>query len=47
MTFVFVLLPSTKTDDTLMTKAQYLTIAESKWADLEKLQEQQDFLAYE
>jgi hypothetical protein len=32
---------------TMLTKEKYLAIAESKWADLEKLQEEGDFLAYE
>jgi hypothetical protein len=31
----------------MLTKAQYLSIAESKWADLEKLQTEGDFLVYE
>jgi hypothetical protein len=31
----------------MLTKEKYLAIAESKWADLEKLQEEGDFLAYE
>ncbi len=31
----------------MLTKEKYLEIAESKWGDLEKLQEEGDFLAYE
>lgn len=31
----------------MLTKEKYLEIAESKWADLESLQAEGDFLAYE
>lgn len=31
----------------MLTKEQYLALAESKWADLEALNKEKDFLAYE